>query len=157
MLTQFSVPIDVALVRLVRFQRWLTIGIFKTIENKWYHDINGKFKTIDTMAIVFLKAMVAQKIPLRLRIAQLWRRRECNRVYPSGMCLAEHFLAERGGARKKIRRAGRRWKSAGRAAKRTRKSTDPKIRQKWIYCYWDICSALWCFDRKTLNPFTLKR
>ena len=39
-----------------------------------------------------------------------------------------------GGAKVKIRGAGR--------GKRTRKSTDPKIRQKCVYCYGDICSVL---------------
>ena len=37
--------------------------------------------------------------------------------------------------------AGRGQKSAGRG-KRTRKSTDPKIRQKCVYCHGDICSVL---------------
>ena len=49
--------------------------------------------------------------------------------------------------------AGRGQKSAGRGegenprggagrGKRTRKSTDPKIRQQCVYCYGDICSVL---------------
>ena len=40
----------------------------------------------------------------------------------------------RGGAKAKIRGAGR-WK-------RTRKWTDPKIRQKCVNCYGDICIVL---------------
>ena len=35
---------------------------------------------------------------------------------------------------------------AGRGEK-ARKSTDPKLRQKCVNCYSDICSALWCFDK----------
>ena len=37
---------------------------------------------------------------------------------------------------------GRGWKSAGKG-KKTRKLTDPKIGQKCINCYWDICRVLW--------------
>ena len=61
---------------------------------------------------------------------------------------AELFPAGRGGA-------GHRWKSAWRGAgenpqgrgEKAHKSTDPKIWQKCVNCYWDICSALWCFDK----------
>ena len=42
--------------------------------------------------------------------------------------------------------AGRRWKSAGRGEK-ARKSTDLKIRQKCVNCYWRICITVWCFDQ----------
>ena len=48
-------------------------------------------------------------------------------------CAGRSFF-QRGGARTKIRGAGR--------GKRTRKSTDPKIRPKCVYCYGDICSVL---------------
>ena len=54
--------------------------------------------------------------------------------FQPGMCGAELFPAGRGGA-------GRGQKSAGRG-KRTHKSTDPKIRQKCVYCYGDIYSVL---------------
>ena len=63
--------------------------------------------------------------------------------------------ARRGGARLKIRGAGRRWKSAGRG-KKARKSTDPKNRQQCVNCYWDICSALWCFDKGNIISFHFK-
>ena len=59
-------------------------------------------------------------------------------VFPSGAGRGQKS-AGRGGAKVKIRGAGR--------GKRTRKSTDPKIRQKCVYCYGDIYSVLWCFDK----------
>ena len=62
------------------------------------------------------------------------------RISMPGMCGAELFPAgrgeeknPRGGAKVKIRGAGR--------GKRTRKLTDPKIRQKCVYCYGDFCSV----------------
>ena len=53
-------------------------------------------------------------------------------TYKPGMCGAELFPVGRGGAKMKIRGAGRRWKSAGQG-KKTRKSTDPKIWQMWVF------------------------
>ena len=41
---------------------------------------------------------------------------------------------------------GRGWTSAGRGRK-ARKSTDPKIWQKCVKCYWRICITVWCFDQ----------
>ena len=47
--------------------------------------------------------------------------------------------------------AGQRWKSAGRSGagrgEKARKSTDLKIRQKCVNCYWRICITVWCFDQ----------
>ena len=43
-------------------------------------------------------------------------------------------------------REGRGWKSAGRG-KKERKSTDPKIQQKCVNCYWRICITVWCLDQ----------
>ena len=59
--------------------------------------------------------------------------------FTSGMCGAELFPAGRG--EDKNPRGGAGQGGAGRG-KRTRKSTDPKIRQKCVYCYGDICSVL---------------
>ena len=30
---------------------------------------------------------------------------------------------------------------------KARKSTDLKIRQKCVNCYWRICITVWCFDQ----------
>ena len=47
--------------------------------------------------------------------------------------------------------AGRGWKSAGRSGagrgEKARESTDLKIRQKCVNCYWRICITVWCFDQ----------
>ena len=65
-------------------------------------------------------------------------------------CAGRSFF-QRGGATMKIRGAGRRWKSAGRSGagrgEKARKSTDLKIRQKCVNCYWRICITVWCFDQ----------
>ena len=49
----------------------------------------------------------------------------------------------------KIRGAGQRWNLQGDPGrgKKVRKSTDLKIRQKCVNCYWRICITVWCFDQ----------
>ena len=65
-------------------------------------------------------------------------------------CAGRSFF-QRGGARIKIRGAGRGLISAGRSGaergEKARKSTDLKIRQKCVNCYWRICITVWCFDQ----------
>ena len=77
-------------------------------------------------------------------INQFSKNMKGQRSFLSGMCGAELFPAGQGGA-------GRRWKSAGRSGagrgKKARKSTDPKLRQKFVNCYWGICITVWCFDQ----------
>ena len=72
-------------------------------------------------------------------------------MYQPGMCGAELFPAGRGkdenpwggvGGGEDENPRG----SPGRGEK-ARKSTDLKIRQKCVNCYWRICITVWCFDQ----------
>ena len=77
------------------------------------------------------------------------------------MCGAEHFSAGRGGARGKIRGAGREGKSAGRSGagrgEKARKSTDPKIRQKCVFAIGRFVMPSGVFIKENIASSIFKR
>ena len=78
-----------------------------------------------------------------------------------GMCGAGHFSAGRGGARVKIRGAewgGARVKICGAGrGKKTRKSTDPKIRQKCVFAIGRFVMRSGVFKKENIASSFFKR
>ena len=126
------------------------LGIFRVFANSFIDEVLRETigKKSDITLVVRPPPHKRVKVP-----GNIWRKKLGWNQNPFQSVLSRDVRggAIASGAGRGWKSAGRRWKSAGRSGagggEKAHRSTDPKIRQKCVNCYWRICITVWCFEQ----------